>query len=108
MLPLREIVDGLFSCLGPLRVCQEPIQDRCVDPLQDRLIDPINQECVDPLRRALEVNPLGCLPWAGQPSLPQFDSVGQQESRAAQLARTRPQYQYNYTLVRTFQVEERD
>lgn len=109
MLSLSEVVDQLFSCLGPLRSCQEPIQDRCVDPAQEYVIGPVLEGCVNPVLRSLEVNPLGCLPGIGtQPSLPQYDSNTQQAGRAAQLARTQPDYQYNYTLVRTFRVEDRN
>jgi arachidonate 15-lipoxygenase len=109
MLTLTTIIDDLFSCLGPLRACQEPIQDRCVDPIQDRIIEPLRDGCVDPVLQALEVNPLGCIPWLGQqPSLPQNSSEQQQKSRAEQLARTKPDYEYNYRLVRTFRVEERN
>lgn len=109
MLTLRDVIDDLFMCLGPLRACQEPIEDRCVEPVQERLIDPLRENCVNPIQSALEVNPLGFSPLFGiQPSLPQFDSSSQQDSRAAQLARTQPNYQYNYTLVRTFRVEDRN
>lgn len=109
MLSLSNVIDELFSCLGPLRGCQEPIQDRCVDPVQEHLIDPIRDGCVDPVLHYLEVNPLGCVPWLGtQPSLPQDDSPALQDSRAEQLARTQPDYQYNYGLVRTYRVEERN
>jgi arachidonate 15-lipoxygenase len=109
MLSLSDVIDELFMCLGPLRACEEPIQDRCVDPAQEYLIGPVQNECVDPVLRFLEVNPLGFLPGCGpQPSLPQFDTTSQQDARDAQLGRTRPNYQYNYTLVRTFRVEERN
>lgn len=108
MLSLSDVIDELFMCLGPLRACEEPIQDRCVEPVQEYLVEPIHEECVDPVLRSLEVNPLGCIPWCGlQPSLPQFDTEAQQHARAAQLNRTKPNYKYNYTLVRTFRVEER-
>src|SRR5688572_14833817 len=107
MLTLSSVIDELFSCLGPLRACQEPIQDRCVNPIQDHMVDPVREHCVDPALHALEVNPLGCIPWLGvQPSLPQNDSEPQQRGRAEQLGRTQPSYQYNYGLVRTFRVEE--
>src|SRR5262252_3283002 len=106
---LNEIVDQLFTCLGPLRSCQEPIQDRCVDPAQDYLIDPVRDGCVDPVLNYLEVNPLGCLPVCGsQPSLPQHDSSEQQQDRAAQLGRTQQSYQYSYSLVRTFRIQKRN
>jgi arachidonate 15-lipoxygenase len=109
MLSLTNVIDELFSCLGPLRACQEPIQDRCVDPLQEHIIEPIRDRCVDPVLHSLEVNPLGCVPGLGlKPSLPQYNTETQQKNRAAQLARTEPDYQYNYGLVRTFRVEERD
>lgn len=109
MLTLRDVIDELFTCLGPLRACEEPIQDRCVDLLQEHFIDPVGERCVDPILHSLEVNPLGCLPCFGdQPSLPQYDTRSQQDSRAAQIARTQPNYEYNYSLVRTFRVIERD
>src|SRR5438132_856935 len=110
MQSLAEIVDELFACLGPLRACEEPIQDRCVDPLQDYVIDPLQEQCIDPVSRAMAVNPLGCLPIIGgeQPSLSQDDSPAQQDSRDQQLQRARRDYQYNYDKVRTFHVEERD
>jgi arachidonate 15-lipoxygenase len=108
MLTLRDVIGDLFMCLEPLRACQEPIEERCVDPVQENIIDRLRDNCVDPIQRALEINPLGCIPWLGsEPSLPQFDTSSQQDSRAAQLARVQPKYQYNYTLVRTFRVEER-
>ena len=104
---LTEIVDQLFTCLGPLRACQEPIQDRCVDPLQQYAIDPVAERCVNPVLNYLEVNPLGCLPVVGiQPSLPQSDSLTEQEERAAQLGRSQQNFQYNYSLVRTFRIEK--
>ena len=106
---LTDIVDQLFTCLGPLRACQEPIQDRCIDPMQEYLISPVREECVDPVLNYLEVNPLGCLPGIGsQPSLPQHDSKIEQEERAAQLGRTKQSYQYNYSMVRTFRIERRN
>lgn len=109
MLYLRDVIDQVFMCLGPLRACEAPVQDRCVDPLQDYVISPVDEYCVDPARRYLEVNPLGCIPGIGTPpSLPQYDSIAQQDGRAAQLTRTQPDYQYNYTLVRTFRVVERN
>jgi arachidonate 15-lipoxygenase len=108
MLTLRDVIDDLFMCLGPLRACQEPIEDRCVDPVQERIIDPLRDNCVDPIQQALEINPLGFSPAFGtKPSLPQFNTPSQQDSRAAQLGRTKPNYQYNYSLVRTFRVEDR-
>src|SRR5437870_856723 len=106
---LSQIVDQLFSCLGPLRGCQEPIQDRCVDPVQEYLIAPVSERCVDPVLSYLEVNPLGCLPVIGiQASLPQSDSITEQEERAAQLGRTQQNFQYNYSLVRTFRIQKRN
>ncbi|HYM61292.1 MAG TPA: lipoxygenase family protein [Thermoanaerobaculia bacterium] len=109
MVMLREIVSELFMCLGPLQSCEDAVQDNCVDPIQDCIIDPYVDNCVDPVKRALEVNPLGCVPCLGvEPSLPQYDTAAQQDSRAAQLARTQPKYQYNYSLMRTFHVVERD
>ncbi|HXI25828.1 MAG TPA: lipoxygenase family protein [Pyrinomonadaceae bacterium] len=109
MLSLSQIVDQLFTCLGPLRGCQEPIQDRCVDPLQEYVIDPVTERCVDPVLSYLEVNPLGCLPVIGiQPSLPQFDSSTEQEERVEQLGRTQQNFQYNYSLVRTFKRNGKD
>lgn len=108
MITLRDVIDDLFMCLGPLRACQEPLEERCVDPAQEYIIDPLRDNCVDPVQSALEVNPLGFIPGLGtQPSLPQFDTASQQDSRAAQVARAKPNYQYNYSLVRTFRVEER-
>jgi arachidonate 15-lipoxygenase len=106
MQSLAEIVDELFSCLGPLKACEEPVQDRCVDPLQSYVIDPLQEKCIDPVARAMAVNPLGCLPLIGgeQPSLPQDDSAAQQDSREQQLQRARRDYQYNYDKVRTFHV----
>jgi arachidonate 15-lipoxygenase len=109
MLSLRDVIDELFMCLGPLRACEEPVQERCVEPLQEHLINPIHERCVDPVVRALAVHPLACVPWLGiKPSLPQNDTSAQQESRAAQVAETQPSYQYNYMLARTFRVEERN
>src|SRR5260370_30970622 len=98
MLSLSTIIDELFSCLGPLRACEDPIQDRCVGPVQEYLIDPIDDHCVDPILRSLEVNPLGCLPGFGlQPSLPQYDPIAQHATRAPQVRRTQPDHQHNYT-----------
>jgi arachidonate 15-lipoxygenase len=103
LIPLRDIVSDLFACLGPLRACEESVQQRIVEPVQELVCDPTIEYCVDPVRNALSVNPLACIPGCGYyPSLPQFDSPLEQDSRAAQLARARSNYQYNYTLVRTF------
>src|SRR5882724_2365848 len=109
MLMLRDVVDELFTCLEPLRACEQPVQDYLVYPLEEGIIDPYREICVDPIRNALEINPLGCVPCLGiQPSLPQFDTPEEQDRREAQLARTQPNYQYNYTLVRTFKVKGPD
>src|SRR4051794_9707473 len=108
MLTLTDVIDELFMCLGPLRACEEPIQERCVEPAQEYIIEPIQERCVEPVRRYLEVSPLTCLPWVNvSPTLPQNDSTAQQYARYSQLGRTRGHYQYNYRLVRTFRVEER-
>jgi arachidonate 15-lipoxygenase len=107
MLMLRDIVDELFTCLTPLRMCEEPIQNYLVYPFEEGILDPYREYIVDPIRNALEVNPVGCVPCLGMiPTLPQFDSPTEQDRREAQLDRTQPDYQYNYTLVRTFKVHE--
>jgi arachidonate 15-lipoxygenase len=104
-LSLRDLVDELFNCLGPLRSCAEPIQDYLVYPYEEYVVDPIQANCIDPVSRYLEVNPLGCVPCLGlEPSLPQYDTPEQQDRREAQLTRTQPYYQYNYDLVRTYKV----
>src|SRR5947209_4334881 len=107
---LREIVSDLFTCLGPLRVCEDPVQEYVVDPATDCILEPVSDNCVDPVRRALEVNPVGsCLPClTPAPTLPQNDSSPEQRRRAQELAATRSQYQYNYSLMRTFKVIEED
>src|ERR1043166_4372695 len=107
---LKEIVSDLFMCLGPLRVCEDPIQEYVVDPVTNCILEPISDDCVDPARRALEVNPLGnCIPCLTPvPTLPQKDSTREQRQRADELAATRSQYQYNYSLMRTFTVIEKD
>lgn len=103
MVLLRDIVSDVFACLGPLRSCEEPVQQYIVDPLQEYVLDPTIDYCIDPVRNALSVNPCGCIPGCGgYPSLPQYDTPEQQDQRIAQLGRTKPLYQYNYTLVRTF------
>lgn len=109
MSTLRDIIGEIFTCLEPLRACEDPIQDRCVYPLQERVIDPVGERCVEPVRRALDVSPLTCVPGLStRPTLPQNDTESQQENRADQLNRTRTSYQYNYSLVRTFRVEEQN
>lgn len=103
MLLFRDIVSDVFACLGPLRACEEPIQQRCVEPIQEVIFDPFVDYCLDPVRHALAVNPLGWCPFCGvEPSLPQDDSPAEQDTRAAELQRARMRYQYNYSLVRTF------
>jgi len=103
MLLLRDIVSDVFACLGPLRACEETVQEYVVDPLQEYVLDPTIDYCIDPARQALEVNPCSCIPGCGrEPTLPQFDSPSQQDSREAQLARMKSHYQYNYSLVRTY------
>ncbi|HEX8150565.1 MAG TPA: lipoxygenase family protein [Pyrinomonadaceae bacterium] len=105
---LSDIIDELFMCLGPLRACEEPFQERCVEPVQEYIVEPVQERCVDPVRRYLEISPLTCLPWVDiTPNLPQNESTAQQYARASQLGRTRGHYQYNYRLVRTFRVEQR-
>ena len=109
MATLSDLVGELFTCLEPLRVCEDPIQDRCVYPLQERVIGPVSEHCVEPARRAVGVSPLSCVPaLTARPTLPQNDTEAQQEMRAEQVGRTRSSYQYNYSLVRTFRVEERN
>jgi arachidonate 15-lipoxygenase len=107
-LTLRDIVSEVFACLGPLRACESAVQDNIVAPVEEYVVDPVTGHCVDPALRILEVNPLGCLPWCDAPTLPQYDTPAQQQARADQLARTQPSYQYNYNLMRTFRVVERD
>ena len=107
MLLFRDIVSDLFACLGPLRACEEPIQNRIVDPMQEYVFDPFVDYCADPVRHALAINPCACIPGLGNyPSLPQYDSPAQQDTRTAQVARAKRLYQYNYTLVRTYHIEE--
>src|SRR5258707_4972048 len=104
-LSLRDLVDELFNCIGPLRSCVEPVQDCLIYPYEEYVVDPIQANCIDPVTRYLEVNPLGCVPCLGiEPSLPQYDTPQQQDRREAQLTRTQPHYQYNYDLVRTYKV----
>src|SRR5688572_393582 len=103
MVLLRDIVSDVFACLGPLRSCEEPIQRYIVNPVQEYVCDPTIDYCIDPARNALAINPCGCVPGCGiWPSLPQFDTPAQQDQRIAQLGRTKPLYEYNYSLVRAF------
>jgi arachidonate 15-lipoxygenase len=105
---LRDIVSEVFACLGPLRACENAVQENIIAPIDDYVVDPVTEHCIDPAQRKLEVNPLGCLPFCDVPTLPQYDSPAQQQARADQLARTQPSYQYNYNLMRTFHVIEQN
>jgi arachidonate 15-lipoxygenase len=103
MVLLRDIISDIFACLGPLRSCEEPIQQYIVDPVQEYVLDPTIDYCIDPARNALSINPCGCIPpCGGYPTLPQDDSPAQQDQRVAQLGRAKSTYQYNYELVRSF------
>lgn len=109
MVALRDIVSQVFQCLGPLRACEDAVQDRLVYPFEEDCVDPFVDNCYDPVRDWLEVNPLSGIPCLGiEPSLPQYDTPEQQDRRADQVQRTRQHYQYDYNLVRTFKVIEQN